>query len=160
MSSHNFFNNQGAVWNTIQKGSDVEIQNPVHPLAHDPDPQRIQRVMLTASGPESVTVAQKILFPYLVEDRSDRVLDDFVLQCHDSQRTLPPVGFRNPDSSRRLRLIYSAMDSSMQVGQPYLQVLSILFPRHPIHPWRRLFLQAVITRSEQVGVDPIFETTS
>src|SRR5215472_294434 len=141
---------QPRVLEFVEKRSDVEIQDPVHSLAHDPDPQRIQRIMLTASGPESVTEAQKILFPYLVEDRFDRVLDDFVLQCRDSQRALPPVGFRNPDSSRRLRLIYSAMDSSMQVGQPCLQVSSILFPRHPIHPWRRLFLQAVITRSEQV----------
>ena len=82
--------NQPRVLEFIEKGSNVEIQNPVHSLAHDPDPQRIQRIMLTASGPETVTEAQN---PYLVENRSDRVLDDFVLQCRDSQRTLSPVGF-------------------------------------------------------------------
>src|SRR5215471_19324643 len=125
---------QPRVLEFIEKGSDVEIQNPVHSLAHYPDPQRIQSIMLATPGPESITEAQKVLFPYLVEDCSDRVLDDLVFQCRDSQWTLPPIGFRNPDSSRRLRLICSAMDSSMQVGQPCLQVPSILFPRHPIHP--------------------------
>src|SRR5215469_11841066 len=42
------------------------------------------------------------------------------------------------------------MDSSMQVGKPRLQVLSIFFPRHPIHSRGRLFLQAVVTNPEQV----------
>jgi hypothetical protein len=42
------------------------------------------------------------------------------------------------------------MDSAMQVGEPCLQVLSIFFPRHPIHSRCRLFLQAVVTIPEQV----------
>src|SRR6516225_448942 len=134
----------------VEKGSDIKIQNPVHLLAHDPHPQRIQGIVLAAPGPESVTEAQKVLFPDLVEDRPDRVLDDFVLQCRDTQGALPPIGFRDPDSTRRLCSICSTMNSPMQVGEPYLQVSSIFFPRHPIHSWRRLFLQAVIARPEQV----------
>src|SRR5215469_18528870 len=42
------------------------------------------------------------------------------------------------------------MDSSMQVGKPCLQVMSIFFPRHPIHSRGRLFLQTVVTNPEQV----------
>jgi hypothetical protein len=106
--------------------------------------------MLAAPGPETVAKAQKVLLPYLVENRSDCVLDDLVLQCRDSQWSLPPIGFRYPDSSRRLRSICSTMDSSMQVRYSCLQVSSIFFPRHPIHSRRRLFLQTEITVPEQV----------
>src|SRR5215831_10549541 len=116
--------NQPSMLNFVEKGPNIQIQNPVHFLAHDPRPQRIQCIMLAAPGPETVTEAQEVLFPNLVENRSNRVLDDLVLQCRDSQRPLPPVGFRNPDSSRRLRSIGSTMDSPMQVGKPHLQVLS------------------------------------
>ena len=42
------------------------------------------------------------------------------------------------------------MDPAMEVLDPFLQALSILLPRHPIHPRRRLLLQAVITLPEQV----------
>ena len=51
---------------------------------------------------------------------------------------------RNADLSR------SAMDSSMQVGQPCLQVSSIFFPRHPIHSRCSPLLQAVIAFPEQI----------
>jgi hypothetical protein len=57
--------------------------------------------MLTALRPESERETQKVLFPDLVENRSYRVLDDFVLQRRDPQRSLPPIGFRNPGSPRR-----------------------------------------------------------
>src|SRR5215475_15431553 len=107
--------------------------------------------MLTAPRPESVAEAQKVLLPDLVENVCHRVLDDFVLQCRDPQWSLPPIGFGNPDSARRLRPIASAMDSPVQPGEPCLQVFSILFPRHPIHSGRRLFLQTVVTLPQQVN---------
>lgn len=128
----------------------VQIENPVHSLAHDPHPQRVQCICLAAPRPESVAEAQKVLLPDLVENRSHRVLDDFVLQRRDPQWSLPPIGFWYPDSARRLRMIRPAMDSPMQVAQARLQVLSILLPRHPIHSRRRLFLQTVVALPEQV----------
>src|SRR5215471_2790593 len=142
---------QPTMLESVEKGSNIEIQNPVHFLAHDPDPQCIQRIVLAAPRPKTVAEAQKVLFPYLVEHCSHRVLDDLILQCRDTQRTLPPIGFGYPDSSRRLRSIGSTMNSSRQVGEPCLQVLSIFFPRHPIHSRCRLFLQAVVTCPEQVN---------
>jgi hypothetical protein len=45
-----------------------------------------------------------------------RVLHDFIFQRRDSQRSLPSVGFRDPDSPRRFRLICPTMDSPLQVG--------------------------------------------
>ena len=95
--------------------------------------------MLTAPRPESVAEALKVLFPDLVENRPYRVLDDFVLQRRDSQWSLPPIGFRDPDSSRRLRSICPTMDSPVQVAESRLQAFSILLPRHSVHSRRRLF---------------------
>src|ERR1700694_2253855 len=122
----------------VEKGSNVEIQNPVHFLSHHPYPQRVQCFWLAAPRPESVAETQKVLFPNMAENLPYRVLDDFVLQCRDPQRPFPPIGFLNPGSSRRSCSIGSAMDSSVQVAQACLQVFSILLPRHPIHSWRRL----------------------
>src|SRR3974377_557394 len=95
----------------------VRIQNPVHLLAHNPHPQRIQGIVLAATGPEYVTEAPQVLFPDLVEDRPDRVLDTVGLQGRDPQGSVPPIGFRDPDSSRRLCSICSTMNSPMQVDQ-------------------------------------------
>src|ERR1019366_2236925 len=97
-----------------------------------------------------VAEAQKVLFPDLVENCSYRVLDDRVLQRRNPQWSFPSIGFRYPDSSRRLRMIRPAMDSPMQVAQARLQVLSIFLPRHPIHSRRRLSFQAVVALPEQV----------
>jgi hypothetical protein len=43
----------------VEKGSDIKIQNPAHFSAHDPHPQRVQRIMLSAPRPESVTEASR-----------------------------------------------------------------------------------------------------
>jgi len=71
--------------------------------------------MLMAPRPESVREILKVLFPYLVEDLYHRTLNDFILQRRNSQRALPPVGFRYPDSSRRFCMICPALDSSVEV---------------------------------------------
>ncbi len=134
----------------VEKCPDVQIEHPVHLLAHNPDIQRIQRIMLAAPRPEPIGEAQKVLFPYLVENRPHRVLDDLVLQRRDPQWSLPPIGFRDPDSPRRLRSIRPAMDSTVQVRQPDLQIRSIFFPGHAVHSRRRLLLQAVVASPEQI----------
>ncbi len=103
----------------------------------------------SAPRPESVAEAQKVLFPDLVENLPYRVLDDLVFQRRDPQRSLPPVGFRYPDSSRRLRSIGPAMEAPVQVAQPPLQAFSILFPRHAVHSGRCLSFQAVVALPEQ-----------
>src|SRR6266403_721003 len=97
----------------VEKGSNVEIQNPVHFLPHNSHPQRVQRILLSASWPESVAETQKVLFPNLAENLPYRVLDDFILQCRDPQWPFPPIRFRDPGSSRRSCSIGSAMDSPM-----------------------------------------------
>jgi hypothetical protein len=77
----------------------VGVEYEVHFLAADPNDECIQRIVLAAPRSESVREAQKVLFPYLVEDRSYRGLDDLIFQCRDSQWSLPSIAFRNPGSS-------------------------------------------------------------
>jgi hypothetical protein len=47
------------------------------------------------------------------EDHHDRVLNDFVLEGGNAQRTLSPIGFRDVDSLRRLRAIRPSVQATM-----------------------------------------------
>src|SRR4029077_127965 len=77
------------------------IKHPVHPLPLNAHRQRVQRLMRAATGTKPVREAFEVDLIYLVEDRHHRLLNNFVLQSRDAQRTLSPVGFRNKDSPRR-----------------------------------------------------------
>src|SRR5437867_1941107 len=132
MSSPNFFNNQGAVWNTIQKAPNVCIENPVHLLPHDSNPERIQCIVLASPRPESIGEPQEVLFINLVEDRHYGLLNDLILQGCDAQGALSSIGFRDVGSLGRLRTIRSSMDSAMQICQFLIQARLVLLPRHAI----------------------------
>src|SRR4029077_3048839 len=101
----------------IEKATNVGIENPAHLLPHDPDPERIQSVMLAAPRTEPVGEPQEILFVNLIEDRHYGLLNDLILQGCDAQGTLPSIGFRNVGSLGRLRSIRSPMDSAMKIDQ-------------------------------------------
>ena len=111
--------------------------------------------MLATPRPEPVRKIQKVLFPDLVENLYHRRLYDFVFQRCDSQWPLLTIRFRYPDSSRRFRLISPAMDASVEVGQPLLQSVSIFLPRHSVHPFSRLPVQAIVAAAEQIDVDMV-----
>ncbi len=49
------------------------------------------------------------------------------------QRSLPPIGFRDPNSPRRWRAIGPTMNSPVQVAESHLQACPILPPRHSVH---------------------------
>ena len=54
--------NKGALWNWIQKTSNVKIEHPVHFSRQQSRVQRIQRLVLASSWPEPVREAEKIRF--------------------------------------------------------------------------------------------------
>src|SRR6267154_4651502 len=83
----------------IEEATNVGIKHPVHPLPLNAHRQRIKRLMRAATGTEPVRKAFEVDLGYLVEDRHYGLLNNFVLQRRDTQRTLPPVGLRNKDSS-------------------------------------------------------------
>src|SRR5258708_32056264 len=98
----------------IEKSTDVGIKHPVHSLSLNAHRQRVQRLMRAAIGAEPVREALEVDLIYLVEDRHHSLLNDFVLQRRDAQRTLPPVGLRNKDSPRRFCPIRSTVHPAVQ----------------------------------------------
>ena len=82
----------------VEKATDVGIEHPVHLLPFQSHSKRVQRLMRAAARAEPVGEAFEVDLVNLVEDRHHGLLDDFVLQCRDAQRTLPPVGLRYIDS--------------------------------------------------------------
>ena len=91
------------VGQVVEKATNVGIDYPVHLLPHEPDPQRIQSIVLAAPRPEPVGEPQEILFVNLIEDPHYRLLNDLVLQSRNTQETLPSISFRNVGSLGRLR---------------------------------------------------------
>jgi hypothetical protein len=61
-----------------------------------PSPRAVSGLRL---GRNPVRKAFEVDLVDLVENRHHSLLNDFVLQCCDAQRTLPPVGLRYIDSS-------------------------------------------------------------
>jgi site-specific DNA recombinase len=86
------------VAHVIEEATDVRIEHPVHLLPLQSDHERIQRLMRTAARTEPVGEALEVDLINLIEDRHHGLLDDFVFQCRDTQRTLPPIGLRYIDS--------------------------------------------------------------
>jgi len=69
----------------VEKPTDVRVEHPAHPLAHDPDCERVQRIMRAASGSKTVREAEKIRLVNRVEHLDDRTLDKLVLQRGDPE---------------------------------------------------------------------------
>ncbi len=86
------------VAHVIEEATDVRIEHPVHLLPLQSNHERIERLMRTAARTEPVGEALEVDLINLIEDRHHGLLDDFVFQCRDAQRTLPPIGLRYIDS--------------------------------------------------------------
>jgi len=86
------------VAHVIEEATDVRIDHPVHFLPLQSHNQRIERLMGAAARTEPVGEALEVDLINLIEDRHHGLLDDFVFQCRDAQRTLPPIGLRYVDS--------------------------------------------------------------
>jgi len=101
--------------------------------------QRVQRLMRTASGPKPIRKALKVHLVDLIEDRDHRLLNDFVFQRRDAQRT----GTRVPRSvSGACRVRRRSPRSAPFPPQPpprrwpLCSVASQVLRRSPTPPWR------------------------
>ena len=83
----------------VEKTSNVCVEHPVHSLTLDSHCQRVQRLMRVATWPEPIREAFEVHLVNLIEDGHHGLLNNLVLQRRDAQRTLPPVGLRDVDSS-------------------------------------------------------------
>src|SRR5450759_2247112 len=134
----------------VKEPSDVRIEHPIHSPPVEPNTERIQRLVRVSTGPEPVRKATKIRLIYFVEDGRHGLLNNFVLQCRDSQRAPPPVGFRYVDPSRGLSPVRSTMYTAVQIGEPILQTRLILLPCDSVHSGSSLPLQSVKAVPQQI----------
>ncbi len=75
--------NEPLVTHHIEKGSDVNVYNPVHRCFGNIDGESIQRIMLAAPGSKPIREPQKIFLVNRIEHFHHRMLDDLILQRRD-----------------------------------------------------------------------------
>jgi hypothetical protein len=95
-----------------------------------------------ALGPESIGEPEEFLLINLVQYGGGRSLDDFVLECRHSERTLSSIGLRYAPAAGWLRPIRSPMDSGMQVREISLKIGLVVLPFHAVHSCRRISLES------------------
>src|SRR5436190_3064004 len=126
MTNRGYFMNKGALWNTIQKGFDVQIEHPVHFSRQQSRVQRVQRLVLASSWSEPVREAEKVRFIDGVQHLDRSALDELVFQrCH-SERSLPPVGLRDKHPTHRLRSVCSPLQPFGKILEIHLQLLAVV----------------------------------
>jgi hypothetical protein len=82
---------QPLVVDRIEEPGNVGVQYPVHSRVADPDRERVQCIMRTASGPEPIREPEEIFLVDRVQHLNNRTLDDLVLQRRDAERALPTI---------------------------------------------------------------------
>src|SRR3979409_2787824 len=82
---------QPIVTDRVEERTDIGIEHPVDPSLPQPEGERVQRVVLAASGPESVAESQKLSLVDRRQNRHHRRLDDLILQCGDAERSQPAI---------------------------------------------------------------------
>src|ERR1700722_12801326 len=85
----------------IEEAPDIRVEHPIHLLPENAGMECVQRIVLASPRPESVGEPEKILLVDCFENRRDRLLDDFVLQAQNAQRSFRTISLRNVGSSGR-----------------------------------------------------------
>jgi hypothetical protein len=138
-----------------KKVTNVGVEHPVHLLPHDPDPERVQRTVLTAPRSEPIREPHEVLLVDLVQDRDHGVLNDFVLHGSNAQRALSSVGLGNVGSLGRLRTTRPAMHAAVKIQHTCLEVRLVVLPRDGIHTGRSIPLERVEAVPEQRDRDVV-----
>ena len=71
----------------------IRVKHPIHSLPENAGMEGVQRIVLAAPRPESVGEPEEVFLVDCFENRRDRLLDDFVLQAQNAQRTLRATAF-------------------------------------------------------------------
>src|ERR1700719_681657 len=113
--------------------------------------------MRTASGPESIREANKVLLVYRIQHGDSRSLDDLVFEGGDRERPLSSVRLRYVVSSRRHRPILSPMKPRMQVLKVAPEVCLVFIPCHSIDTRCSICINFIERRLEQFDIDMVEE---
>src|SRR5437660_2122898 len=137
---------------SIEKAFDVQIEHPVHFSRQQSRVQSIQRLMLAAPWSEPVRETKKVRFIDGIQHLDRRTLDDFVFQCRNSERSLPPVGLRDKYPTHRLRSVRSSLQPFGKILEIPLHFLPVIPPRLPVHARRSFLLQREVGHAQRFQV--------
>ena len=132
----------GAV-QTVEEGLNVSLQNPTHLALVHRSVQRTNRIVGTASRPETVRALQKILLVHRLQHLAHRLLDYLVLHCRYPYRPRPSASLGDVHSPQRLMPVPLRPQPPVQVLKIPLQSLLVLRLAHPVHPHRRVSAQSM-----------------
>jgi hypothetical protein len=144
--------NQPVLADFVEERPDVGVQYEVHFPAGDPDGQCVERVLRSASGPESVREPEEVLLVDRVQHCDCRSLDDLVFESGDRERPLSAIRPRiqvrgSPAGQRPIR---SPMEPCVQIREVARAVRVVLLPCQAIHARRGVRLEFVERVLEQV----------
>jgi hypothetical protein len=134
----------------VEKGPDVAIHDVVHLGPGNPECQRIQRLVLAASGPKPVRKPEEILLVDRIEYCDHGPLDNLVFQRCYPQRPIS-IPFRNELPPRGQRPIGAALHARMQIHQSNFQGLLVLLPCQAIHSRSRIPLEPGKGRPQHIN---------
>lgn len=105
----------------------------------------------------SVAVAEskKIFLIDALKHGANRVLNDFVLQRCNPQRSRATIRLRNVYPARRFRSLGSTVNPTMKIDDASLQVFLVFVPSHLINADGCLLLELVKARSQQFDIDVV-----
>ena len=76
-----------------------------------------------------------------LEHGDSGALHHLVLDGRNSQQPLLAIGFGDHPTARRAWVVATTTETAFEALQAFLQVLSELLCRHPVHARRTIFLQ-------------------
>jgi hypothetical protein len=88
--------------------------------------------MLPPSGPKPVGAPEKILLVDSVQQIHHHLLYELILQGRNRDRSLLPILFGDIDSAEWLNLILAFLEPLMELPDPLLGVVLVLFVRDPV----------------------------
>src|SRR6516162_5079331 len=151
---------QPAVVDGIKEPTDVQVEHPVHLPRQHSGVKRIQRVVLTASGPEAVREAEEVGFVDGIEHLDRSALNDFVFQRGHTERSLPPVSLGDVHSTHRLGSVRSTLEPFSEVAEVFLQPLAVVPPRLTVHTRGSFPLESEVCRTQGVQVADVVQKRS
>src|SRR3989454_4915803 len=148
---------QPFVGKPIEKVVNIQIEHPVHLSRQQSRIERVQRLMLASPWPEPIRESEKIRFVDSVQHFDRRALDDFVFQCGNSERPLPPVSLGDIHPTHRFRSVRSSLQPMGEILEIVLEGLAVVPPRLSIHSGRGFLLQAEVGHAQRFQVVDVVE---
>src|SRR5918996_493189 len=139
-----------SVVQSIEKATNIRIDDPVHFLRQHPDIERIQTMMLAAPWPLAVREAQKLRLVDGVKTQDRRILHDLVLKHRYSQRPWFPIGLWDVGSPDGFGSVYPTFKPPTELLKVFFQLLSVRLPRLAIDTGGGVPLEAVIRLAQGV----------